>query len=651
VFIGVDHFVFNLSWNPVIPDNQRATFERQIQSEGFAGFHIRQMAQIDPDLPSSITLIPARRRSSYVPIVYIEPMEDVSQALGFDTASDPSRAATMRRAASTGQLAVTGLTRLVNTHGGQDAIVLYMPVFGHPPNQKILLGYLAAAISIDAMMVPLLRSAQKNHYHLSLLDISPRSSLLYPQSPISAQPASTIHNSYSSDIQVDGSHWRLVSSLYASDIVNQRSPFSWWVLVVGMLFTALSSVFLLTFLARRIRDINRKEEEANNAMLQLEVQASRRLVQMESRYRNLLETAPDAIVVINMQSEIVLVNAQFERQFGYKRYELVGQSIKQLIPEGFEQRLAEEAYRGLGLTSDQPDDAGIELVARRKDGSEFPVEIMLSPIENQTENLVTVAIRNISIRKDAETRLRQVAHFDTLTGLPNRRLFQDSLTAAITHATSHGWLVFLLFLDLDHFKEINDQLGHAAGDELLKQVGQRLLSCLHSRDTVGRLGGDEFGVILLAPNDPNLAITVATKIHAVLSEPFELEGHAITTSASIGITVCPTDSPDPDVLVRYADMAMYEAKKSGRNAYRFYTQKMNVKASEKRDMEKALREAVVRNEFSLYYQPKISLSTGQWIGVEALLRWNRPNQEMWLPDTFVPSLESIGLIRKVGHGR
>ena len=256
--------------------------------------------------------------------------------------------------------------------------------------------------------------------------------------------------------------------------------------------------------------------------------------------------------------------------------------------------------------------------------------------------------QDITERKEAEQHLQQLAHFDVLTGLPNRRLFQDSLQKAMAIADSQGWLVFLLFVDLDNFKNINDRLGHVVGDGLLRQVGQRLLGCVRLRDTVSRLGGDEFGLVLMTPRDPEFAAKVATSIQDTLSEPFEVVGHAVSTTASIGITVYPVDTTDLHSLVRYADLAMYEAKQDGRNGYRFYTEAMNLRVREKLELELALRGALAREEFELHYQPKVCLRSGRWTGVEALLRWHRPGHGLVSPAQFIPVLEDTGLIVPVG---
>jgi diguanylate cyclase (GGDEF)-like protein/PAS domain S-box-containing protein len=256
--------------------------------------------------------------------------------------------------------------------------------------------------------------------------------------------------------------------------------------------------------------------------------------------------------------------------------------------------------------------------------------------------------QDITENRNVEKRLRQLAHYDSLTALPNRRLFQDSLKAAMAQADLQQCSVFLLFLDIDNFKDVNDHLGHVVGDQLLQQVSQRLLGCLRARDTVGRLGGDEFGVIVLAPPDPDIAVIIADKILATLRVPFEIESHVVGTSVSIGIAVYPTDATDADTLVRYVDLAMYEAKNAGRNAHRFYTEAMNQRAREKVELQVALRQALERDEFVLHYQPKLCLRSNRWVGVEALLRWNRPGHGLVPPLEFIPALEASGLIVDVG---
>ncbi|MES3022661.1 MAG: EAL domain-containing protein [Pseudomonadota bacterium] len=376
----------------------------------------------------------------------------------------------------------------------------------------------------------------------------------------------------------------------------------------------------------------------------LEQQVQARTADLQ-RFRTAMDATADAIMLVDRASMLLVeVNATACRLLGYTREELLRLGPADL-GAGAPAQLA-DAYDELieGKTSS----ALWPVELRRKDGSVLKGEVHRQALRSGNDWIIVAVVRDVTERQATEQRLHRLAHFDTLTGLPNRTLFYATLEKTLVQANSNGRLVAVLFIDLDFFKNVNDTLGHAIGDELLRQFSARLVGCVRVRDTVGRLGGDEIGVILMMQKTQQDAVIVVNKIREALREPFCLQGHEMVVTASIGITIYPVDAQDRDTLIKYADTAMYRAKQAGRDTYRFFTSQMNTDVLARLELETALRRAIENDEFELFYQPKVQLASGRTTGVEALLRWRRPGVGLVSPGEFIPVLEETGLIVKVG---
>jgi diguanylate cyclase (GGDEF)-like protein/PAS domain S-box-containing protein len=363
------------------------------------------------------------------------------------------------------------------------------------------------------------------------------------------------------------------------------------------------------------------------------------------RFRSAMDETGDAIFLVDRESKrFAEVNATATRMFGYSRQEFLGFGQAKLdATTQIEMERLRDAILG-GPTSEELTTARI----RRKDGAHLPVEILRQGRHSPDDSVTVGIVRDITEREEAHLRLYQMAHHDALTGLPNRALFYDTLTKTLEQAKENNWSVAVLYIDLDYFKKVNDTLGHAMGDTLLGQVSDRLMNCVRLRDTVGRLGGDEFAVLLMLDGRRNGAEFVARKIKAALSVPFSISGNEIHVTASIGVTSYPEDASDAEILITFADTAMYRAKQSGRDGYCVFTPQMNAELLTQLSMEAALRKAIDAEQFVVHYQPKVDLATGRICGLEALLRWWRPGHGLVQPKYFIQLLEETGMIVPVG---
>jgi diguanylate cyclase (GGDEF)-like protein/PAS domain S-box-containing protein len=379
------------------------------------------------------------------------------------------------------------------------------------------------------------------------------------------------------------------------------------------------------------------------------VRTGRALRQTQENYRLLVETASDvAMIVMDPAGWIVSWNLGAENILGLPREEAVGKAISQIFtPEDRrdgkpEQELAEARERGRAEDSRWH---------QKKDGSRFWANGVVMPLWNDDGSLrgfVKILRDQTDLRLEVE-QTQFLANHDMLTGLPNRIHFSNRLHQLITHADRNRVPLAILLLDLDRFKQVNDTLGHHAGDLLLKEVAQRIRSTLRESDFVARLGGDEFVVIQYDTAQPEAAQALARKLISTLSRPYTLERHVVTSGASVGISTYPGDAGNPVDLLKKADLALYRAKHHGRGSWQCYVPDLQAEKTRERNREQGLRAAWKNHEFQLYYQPQVDLDNWKISAVEALLRWQAPDLEMLLPNAFLGLAESTGMIVEIGE--
>jgi diguanylate cyclase (GGDEF)-like protein/PAS domain S-box-containing protein len=360
-----------------------------------------------------------------------------------------------------------------------------------------------------------------------------------------------------------------------------------------------------------------------------------------------VEASTTGMIMVDERGLITLTNAQTDAMFGYASRALIGTSIQELIPAANRNQHAHLLQGYMQQPTDRKMGEGRELFGRHQLGHEFRVEIGLTPISSDEERYVIASVVDITTRVEHERRINQLINFDPLTGLPNRNLLHDRVSQAIHAASRSGSHLAILFLDLDHFKNVNDTLGHSTGDELLVEVGKRLKASVRESDTVARIGGDEF-VIVLADADATDASAVATKLLDSLSQPYTIGTHLLSATPSIGVAMYPEDGTEFGVLYQHADAAMYQAKGDGRNGFRFFTAEMQSHTERMLVLEGAMRQALELGQFYLNYQPQLSADGRKVIGVEALLRWSHPELGMVSPAEFIPLAESNGQIIPIG---
>jgi len=650
-------FIKAFNYHRIVPDSERAAVEAELQKiVPGAVIHEEQGGK----------QVPAARRPTYSIVDYLVPMGGNEAAFGFDSGTRAPINAALARAHAERRAAATPLFRLVQDPSPQPSFQVILPVYDAKGR---LIGDTAVVVRAQELVSMALAGAGLLDDGQIVMSVyagarPDPADLVFTTSATGARPQRELlgswiapeHEAYAArTLDVAGRPWLV-------EVATKPRPFvadhlaSLAMLAGGILLTLMTTAWVQASgaRARRVQQLVRKRTadlKRTNRRLVDDMVARERtekaLQQSEQRFRQLVSMSSDWYWEQDKQFRFTMVTGGFSEKAGILVESLLGKTRWEFIPS-------------LGDT-----ERGRTHIAQVRDFQPFnDFEYQLQDDTGQTRWFLVngqpmfdeqgqfAGYRgtgsDITERKLTEQRVHHVAQHDALTGLPNRSLLQDRLGQAVAYATRSGSPMWVMLIDLDRFKFVNDSMGHKAGDVLLMTVAARLRSSLRDADTVARLSGDEFVVIVSETGEQQLTPDIVQRVMNAVAQPVMLGTKEFFVTCSIGVSVFPSESTAADTLIEHADIAMYRAKKLGRNNFQFYTPAMNEESLERVRIESALRNAVERNEFVLYYQPQLDMKTGKICGMEALIRWQHPELGMVPPSRFIGIAEETGMIVSIG---
>ncbi|WEG10968.1 EAL domain-containing protein [Pullulanibacillus sp. KACC 23026] len=401
-------------------------------------------------------------------------------------------------------------------------------------------------------------------------------------------------------------------------------------------------------LIKQAESLTAKTEELKRTNIELSKTTSQ--LQISEALSNVIsDTSMDSMIIFDKDGVILKVNPAVQKMFQYRDESILGKTINALFKSGDSLAYIKTVLKAISNLEIMVGDENLkEVTAIRRDGTTFPAEIQIGMRFVQEDCIMACTIRDITKRKDYEQKITHMAYHDGLTHLPNRRFFNDQLVTKLNQAKHSNQLLAMMYLDIDHFKYVNDSLGHIVGDHLLQKISNRLKDCLRNGDFLARIGGDEFN-ILLPDTDREEALEIAERLVEAFKEPIYIDSYELFITTCIGISIFPYDGEDSLSLIKNADAALYRAKEQGKNNCKVYHSGMNIQSYKTFVIKNDLRKAIDNEEFSLVYQPRIDIKTGEVKSAEALIRWHHPIWGLILPSEFIPLAEEIGLISTIGE--
>jgi diguanylate cyclase len=627
--------IFALSFNDVVPREKLATYEAEISKNSPLGaFHATERG-------AQRNLVRVGDRAQYVIVRHIVPLKGNEPAVGFDIYSDAVRRDAIERSRASGKGAMTAALRLVQEDAGRVGVLMLEPVyrtFGAESSQQTPaeepMGYAVAVLKVDELIGIAVRGHVPQGLKFQIRDSQMEDEQMrFYGASLPKHPDAYRH--WDSLLKVADRQWTI--EVWAEDAYVHQNPrwLSWAAGVLALLFTVLLQIYLHG-MTGNVLVVRRQNQQL------LEKQAELQLAE------TVFDNTAEAISVTDAQGVVISVNPAFSAITGYSLDEVKGRKMN-VLNSGHQSRDFYKAMWHSLLTERQWQG---EVVNRRKNGELYTQQLNISTVCDDQGMVVQYVgtFSDITEKKAALQQIEFMAYHDALTSLPNRLQGEQRAQESMMRAHRYGYQVAVLFMDLDQFKLVNDTYGHSVGDQLLQAVANRLRGHVRAEDMLCRISGDEFMLILEHLRDTTNVAAICEHLLAELAMPYQIDGLQVQTSVSIGIAMYPgeTDGDSVTDLLRKADTAMFEAKKAGRNTYRFFDAAMNHSVVEFVETRDALVRAIQNEEFELYYQPQVRLKDRVVVGAEALLRWRHPDKGVLGPGHFISVAEQSGSIVPIG---
>jgi diguanylate cyclase (GGDEF)-like protein len=640
--------ILGMSWLPRVAQDNRVAHEQAAVLDGIAGYRIKS---VGPDG----SMVPSPEKSEYFPVFYNLTERSRSSAYGLDLNDAGARQQILEHARDANAISTSPIFTLQSGTGYRRGLFVALPVYAKGlPHDTIeerkhnLRGYVTAVFQTTVLVETILRATKRAGLDLYFYPADAgqdASELIYfhgsrsrvdateplPRSALRAGPH------WIGKLDVGESRWTMIATPIPGGPGTANHSGAWMALIFGLVVSAMVVIYIWS--------TGRHGKRLQIANAQLD-QTLGTLNTINDELSVALNNMAQGFIMFDPQQRIAVYNERYIEMYGLSR-----DIVKAGCP--FIELLRHRA--ALGILKSDPQRFHDDLLLELAKGE---VTQLIIETGDGREILITnkpmlgggwvATHEDITQRRQAEARISHMALHDGLTDLANRHLFNDEITSCYKHL-GRGQKFALLCLDLDHFKNVNDTLGHPLGDKLLQQVGARLRLCVREHDTVARLGGDEFAILQSGMADPAEARSLSQRVLEAIGRPFDLDGHQIAIGVSIGIALAPADATDGVDLLKAADIALFRAKADGRGTYRFFEPEMDERIQARHALERDLRTALSNDQFVMHYQPIVNLQSGVISALEGLIRWNHPERGMMLPADFIPFAEESGLIVPIGN--